>query len=293
MQLKHKSSKRKLGIIAGGGDLPLQAIRHCEKTERPFFVIALEGQALGSLVDQTIPHMWCRLGAVGKMMDTLKHEKVEDIVLIGSVKRPSFLDLRPDLYAAKLLARLGTKTLGDNDLLSFLVKEIESQGFCVQGIEDILPKEALLLPEGSLGINRPAENMWRDIHKGIEIARLLGTADVGQSVIMADGLCLGVEALEGTDALIKRCSILHKERVTSQEEGGVLIKLCKPDQELRVDLPTVGLTTLKNIKTAGFKGIIAEAQKTLLVDAEACRLFADKNDLFVFGIKSITQGKSF
>lgn len=292
MSLNPEVQKQKLGLIAGGGHHPYQVIKHCLKIGRPFFVVGLEGQALPDLMDENIPHIWCRLGALGKMIETLKHEKVEDVVLIGSVKRPSFLDLRPDFYTAKLLARLSTKVLGDDALLSFLIKELEVQGFCVSGIGEVLSSQDLFLPLGPLGSHVPLEDMWKDIHHGIDIARLLGAVDVGQSIIMDQGLCLGVEAIEGTDALIKRCAGIRQERLLSQDPSGMLIKMCKPGQETRVDLPTIGLQTLENLKSAGFKGVVAEAHKTLLVDRDACRAFADKNNLFVIGVHSVIQGKT-
>ena len=291
MPFNFEIPQKKLGLIAGGGTLPYQVIKHCLEIGRPFFVIGLEGQALPNLMDQNIPHIWCRLGALGLMVETLKYEKVEDVVLIGSVKRPSFLDLRPDFYTTKLLVRLGTKAWGDDALLSFLIKELEAQGFSVCGIDDILPKDDLLLPPGLLGVHRPSEDMWKDIRRGLDIVRLLGEADVGQAVILDQGLCLGVEAIEGTDALIKRCADLRSDRLMFKGPSGILIKMSKPGQELRADLPTLGLNTLKNLKTFGFKGVVGEAHKTLLVNREDCLAFADANDLFVLGIEAVTKGE--
>ena len=273
----------KLGLIAGGGDLPFQVIEHCLKIGRPLFVIGIEGQSSPDLFQEKIPHVWCRLGALGKMMKAFRSENVQDVVLIGSIKRPSFLDLRPDFYGAKLVARLGIKALGDDALLSFLVKEIENQGFSVKGIEEVLPAESILLPKGTLGKRGVPSDLLEDMNFGIEVARLLGKADVGQAVIVDQGIVLGVEASEGTDALIKRCGDLKKERPRSSKASGLLVKLCKPQQEGKVDLPTLGLRTLENLRDHGFLGVVAEAHKTLLIHQKACQKFADKEGLFIFG----------
>ncbi len=273
----------KLGLIAGGGDLPLQVIAHCLKIGRPIFGIGIEGQSAPDLFEGKIPHVWCRLGALGKMVKTLLAEDVRDIVLIGAIKRPSFRELRPDFYGAKLVARLGIKALGDDALLSFLVRELESHGFSVKGIEEVLPAENILLQKGPLGKREVPDFLLEDMKLGIKVARLLGRADVGQSVIIDQGLVLGVEAIEGTDALIERCGKLKKERFQSLKPSGLLVKLCKPQQEGKVDLPTLGLKTLENLLATGFLGVVAEAEKTLLIDQKACQKFVDKEGLFVFG----------
>ncbi|MBS0185434.1 MAG: UDP-2,3-diacylglucosamine diphosphatase LpxI [Proteobacteria bacterium] len=273
----------KLGLIAGGGDLPLQVIEQCLKIGRPIFGIGFEGQTASDLFQGKIPHFWCRLGALGKMLQALRSENVQEVVLIGSIQRPSFKELRPDFYTAKLMTRLGMKALGDDALLSFLVQELENEGFSVKRIEEILPAENILLPRGPLGKNTIPSFLLEDMALGIKVARLLGSADVGQSVIIDQGLVLGVEAIEGTDALIKRCGDLKKERFERGMPSGLLVKLCKPQQDEKVDLPTLGLKTLENLRAQGFLGVVAEASKTLLIHQKVCQEFADKAGLFVFG----------
>lgn len=273
----------KLGLIAGGGDLPFQVIMHCLKIGRPLFGIGIEGHTDPLLFSQNISHIWCRLGALGKMMEALRQAEVKDIVLIGSIKRPSFFEIRPDFYTAKLLARLGTRSLGDDALLSFLIQELESEGFSVKGIEDILPFQDVLLKAGPLGKIPFPEEFLEERERGINAARLLGQADVGQSLIIDQGLILGVEGIEGTDSLIKRCGILKKERFSFSKRSGFLVKFSKPQQEDRVDLPTLGPQTLEALDHAGFLGVVGEAHKTLLIHQKKCQKIADEKGLFVVG----------
>ena len=273
-----------LGILAGHGDLVQSIIQTCIQEKRPYFIIAFEGQTDPALV-QSHPHAWHRLGGLGDVLRTLKSKDIQDIVMIGGIQRPSLFDLSPDLYTAKLLARIGLKGIGDDGLLRFLVEELEKEGFCVKGIQDIMGGDRILLPAGALGVFLPEDLSLRsDIRLGIRIARTLGALDVGQSVMVDQGLVLGVEAIEGTDSLIERASHLKKLRLPNASSSGVLVKLCKPEQERRVDLPTLGVTTLKLLKDGGFKGVVGEASKTLLVDKEEMKVYADKEALFIWGM---------
>ena len=278
-----KESFSKLGLIAGGGDIPFQVIEHCLKKGRALFGIGFKGQTSENLFNAQIPHEWFRLGEIGKILDALKRENVTEIVMIGNIKRPSFFELRPDLYTAKLLTRIGFKSLGDNELLSFLVQELEEQGFKIKGLQDVLPPHDVLLGTGFLGKHSFSKDLLDDIRRGIDVASLLGQADVGQSVIVDQGLVLGVEGIEVTDELIHRCGLLKKTHLMSESPSGVLVKWCKPQQEKRVDLPTLGLKTLENLERNHFLGVVAQAHNTLIVEPAMCTDFADQKNLFIYG----------
>lgn len=268
---------RKLGIVAGGGALPGSLIKACQKEGRPFFVLALKGHADPALLPDGIPMKWMRMGAVGFGFAEMKRQGAQDIVLIGNVRRPSLMELRPDLRGLKFFAKAGVKALGDDGLLRAVINEIEADGFKIVGADTIIP--SLLADSGIFGQVVPTSADWEDIEKGIQTVQILGAADVGQAVIVQQGIVLSVEAIEGTAALIRRTGALKREG-----GGGVLVKMAKPKQERRVDLPTIGPQTVKDVYEAGLKGIAVEAGAILMADAEACVKLADKLGIFIVGI---------
>ena len=270
---------KKLGIIAGSGALPHALIEACERMKRPFFVLGLKGQANPKEFDKALPMVWIRLGAVGKAFRLMKKEGVEEVVMIGAVKRPSFVGLFPDLRGMKAIAHLKKKSLGDDGLLRGIAKEIESEGFKVVGIDEILPH--LLAKEGVYTWTVPLPKDQSDIKRGIEVAKLLGKVDVGQSVIVQQGLVLAVEGIEGTDALIRRSADLKR-----RGGGGVLVKMTKPQQDRRMDLPTIGPQTVQAVKNAGFSGIAVQAGGVLISQSEQTVKLANQLGLFIVGVKA-------
>src|SRR5258708_37506784 len=240
-----------LGIIAGSGGLPRRVIDSCRTAGREVFVLALEGAAERSTVEG-VPRAWCRIGGAATGLDLLRAHAVGELVLAGGVHRPSLASLRPDWRAAKFFARVGYRALGDDGLLSAIVKEVEAEGFRVRGAHQLLE---LLMPEGALGAHIPDSDAQADIERGVRVARTLGALDIGQGVVVQQGLVLGVEAIEGTDALLRRCIELRREGA-----GGVLVKVEKPEQERRMDLPTIGPDTVTAAKEAGLRGIAVAAR---------------------------------
>jgi len=270
------SAPPKLGILAGGGDLPLRLAAACQAGGREYFMIAFEKQADGDrLADH--PHAWSRLGAVGKTFKLLREAGCEEVVLAGKVHRPALRSLRPDARGAALLAKFARVGLNDEVVLSTVVSVFEEAGFRVVGPHQVMGE--LLAPEGPLGALEPDGDDRRDIDYGVRVVRALGAVDVGQAAVVAEGVVLGVEALEGTDALVERCAALQRGR-----RGGVLVKLKKPDQDRRLDLPTIGVTTVETAARAGLRGIAVEAGNTLVIDHDAVAGAADRARLFVVGI---------
>lgn len=269
-------SQPKLGIIAGGGPLPGRLIEACKASGREIFVVALKGHADPEAIGDA-PQIWTRLGAVGKAEKAIREAGVREVVMIGPVRRPSIREIRPDLRAAEFLFKVGMKALGDDSLLSAIVEEFENSGFKVIGAHTILPE--LLAPEGVWGEHGPDERAQTDIARGIEVAKGIGALDVGQSVVVQQGIVLGVEAVEGTDALIRRCGPLHR-----RGPGGVLVKMTKPEQDWRVDLPTIGTQTVAEAARAKLRGIAVQAGGTIVVDRPQVVEEANRRGLFVMGV---------
>ena len=167
----------KLGILAGGGKLPGLVIQACRESERPFFVIAFEGQTPPRTVAGH-PHAWVRLGAAGKAIDLLREAGVKELVMAGAIRRPSIAALMPDAWGTRFLAKTGAMSLGDDGLLSSLIRELErNEGFRVIGPDTLLPQ--LLAPLGVYGAERPDERALGDIEEGIRVARGRGRRRLG------------------------------------------------------------------------------------------------------------------
>ena len=271
-------TERKLGIVAGGGDIPRQLIEQCLAKGKDFFVLAIEGNADKNLINQeNIPHQWIRIGQAGTGFKRFAEEKVQDVVMIGTIKRPSFFDLVPDMRTTAFFAKIGMKALGDDGILRALVKELESEGLYVKGIHEVMPE--ILIPSGILGKVTPTKQALEDIRRGVEVALALGRLDVGQAVVVQQGLVLGVEGIEGTGELIRRCKEYKRKG-----EGGVLVKIRKPQQDMRIDLPTIGDKTVLAAKEAGLQGIALHAGNGLIVNQKETIRLADKYGIFVMGI---------
>ena len=267
----------KLGILAGGGVLPARLIAACRSLGRDFFVLAFEGQTDRATVAD-VPHAWVRLGAAGRAIELLRAAGVEELVMAGAIRRPSWAMLRPDQRAARVLAKAGFRWFGDDGLLKAIIDILErEEGFRVIEARSLLMD--LTVGHGPLGRKRPSPEDEKDIARGIEVAQQLGRVDVGQAVVVCDGVVLGVEAAEGTDSLIERCRALK-----GPGTGGVLVKVLKPQQEHRADPPAIGPETVRRAAIAGLHGIAVQAGGALVIDAQAVAQAADAADLFVVGI---------
>lgn len=270
-------SSEKLGILAGRGTLPLRIVAHCRQTGRPFFVVAFEDQAAPDSFEG-LPHAWVRLGAAGTALEELHSNGVREVVFAGGIKRPSLVALRPDARALKFFASIGRGALGDDGLLRAVVRALEEEeGLRVVGIDQVIG--GLTVAPGTLGRHKPDDEARQDVERGMAVLAALAPCDVGQAVVVQDGLVLGIEAVEGTDALLARCAGLRRDG-----KGGVLVKLAKAGQETRVDLPTIGPETVRGAAAAGLRGIAIQAGRGLVVDREEVVAQADTAGLFVIAL---------
>lgn len=266
-----------LGIIAGSGELPRQILRACAHMGRAAFTIGFENIT----EDETLrhgPHAKVHLGKVGAAIKKLKAQGVAEVLLAGRVGRPTLSALKMDFTGMKLLHALSKlDSHGDDKVFSTIIGFLEKQGFAVVGAEDVL--QSLLIPKGTLGAVSPDAIAARDIDMGMKAALAIGSLDIGQAVIVQQGTILGVEAAEGTDQLIARCKAYQAEGV-----GGVLVKMKKPQQDARVDLPSIGTHTIENAYMNGLRGIAVQAGATLVINRDAVIQRADELGLFVVGV---------
>lgn len=267
---------QKLGIIAGRGELPARLLAVCDQKKIEVFIVAFAGQTDPSILEGRA-HVISRIGAAGQIIKTLQNHNIKDIVMIGGLRRPSLSELRPDSKTAGFFARVGLKALGDDGLLRAVRAELEKDGFTLHAIQEFA--EELLTRPGILGKRKPSKDDKADIPRGIEILRQTAPLDIGQSIIIQQGIVLGLEAAEGTDDLIKRCYAYQRKG-----KGGVLVKLCKEGQDTSLDLPTIGPETVTLAAQNGLQGIVIEAGRSLMLDAEETIQRADKEGLFLWGV---------
>jgi UDP-2,3-diacylglucosamine hydrolase len=267
---------RNLGIIAGGGTLPRRIAEAHANAGGGVFIIAFIGITPDETVDG-IDHAWVKLGRIQDTMDAMIGAGVEDVVMAGPIKRPSLSSLDLDGRGAKLIFQAGRKAFGDDGLLSVIVKDIESDGLRVIAVDDVLG--GVLAPAGPIVGPDPDDAARSDIERGIQVLRHLGPVDVGQSIAVQEGLVLAIEAVEGTDAMIARAGPLRRDG-----PGPILVKISKPGQERRADMPTIGPDTIRNARAAGFRGVAIEAGATLLLDVDVVRGVAGEGDFFVVGV---------
>jgi DUF1009 family protein len=276
---------RKLGIIAGGGPLPGQVAQAAMASGRDVFIIGLEGFASPEVL-RPFAHKFFRLGALGAIHQTLRDEACLDLVMIGPVKRPSILSLRPDLEGTRLLARVGKAAFsGDDGLLSAIVRIMNEEGFTVLGAHEIMTD--MLAPAGVLTTCAPDAEALADIDRGVAALKLIGLADIGQACVVQQGIILAVEAVEGTDAMLSRIPAVHRPG-----PAGVLVKIAKPGQEKRADMPTVGVATITHAASAGLRGIAYEAGATILANRVQMIAAAEDAGLFLVGIDAASGPES-
>lgn len=270
-----------LGIIAGGGELPLAVALSVRQSGREVFILGLRGWADPGI--ENYSHAWVALGEMRKMLDLLRAHHCRDVLLCGRVARPRFSDLKLDAKSIGLLPKIvAAARRGDDALLKFVVETIEKDGFRAVGVGEVAP--GLLAREGLLGRVAPTSEDMNDIGIGARVVRRLGELDVGQAAAICGGLVLAVEAAEGTDAMIARIANLPEAiRGTPSAPKGVLVKALKPRQDGKTDLPVIGIETVRCVKAAGLAGIAVEASGTLVVDAPGVIRAADEAGLFLFG----------
>lgn len=262
-----------LAIVAGAGPLPRRLIAACRDRGIPVLVLAFEGQTDRQTPDG-VPHLWSRLGTAGSVVDRLVRDGIRRVVLAGNFRRPGLSELRPDWATARLLPRLGLGSLGDDAVMRRIESILSEKGIRVIGVQDVLCED--LATPGRLTRAEPDAVARADLDRARAVARAIGRLDAGQGAVVQQGVVLAVEAAEGTDAMLRRCADLRREG-----PGGVLVKARKPQQDDRLDLPTIGPATVAAAAAAGLRGIAVEAAGALIVDRAAVAAAADRLGLFV------------
>lgn len=261
----------KLGIIAGRGDLPKSLYQSVSDA----FVIGIKGFCTPDWADDSTV---IAIAKVGAMVKALKTAGVDTVVLAGAVERPSFTGLIPDVLGVKLISKLRHSTGGDDAILRIIVTFLQDQDFQVASVEDILGQQSI--PPQVLTRATPNESQMMDITKGFDILSHQSHLDIGQGVVVQEKIVLAIEAIEGTDAMIARAGRLQR----SQLYGAILIKSLKNTQSRDIDLPTVGVDTVKSLVEHGFSGLAISADGVIVLNMDDMIAEANRHGMFIIAV---------
>ncbi|HTP52623.1 MAG TPA: UDP-2,3-diacylglucosamine diphosphatase LpxI [Anaeromyxobacteraceae bacterium] len=264
-----------IGLIAGGGRFPILFAESARRAGHRVVAAAHVNQtdpSLEKLVDECV---WVKLGQFGKVLGALQAAGAHEVVMLGSIAKARFFrDAWLDGLGLQVMAQVAVRS--DDNLLRTIARGLEERGLPV--IDPTPYLQDRLAPEGVLGKHTPSEEEWADARYGLELARAIGQLDLGQTVVVKERVALAVEALEGTDACIRRGGELSKE-------GAVVVKAVKPRQDRRFDLPAVGPDTVDAMRESRCRVLAVEAGATLVMDLEEMVRRADKARIALAGVR--------
>jgi DUF1009 family protein len=249
---------KKIGLIAGNGTFPIAFARAAKQKGMQVIAVAHEGETLPELAQWVDDIFWIKVGQLGKLISIFKEQGVKDALMAGGIKKTRlFGGGMPDLRAVALLAKMVYKK--DDSILRAVADELESEGITIR--ESTLYLDSILASPGVLTKRKPTKDEQKDIDFGWQMAKEIGKLDIGQTVLVKDQAVLAVEAIEGTDEAIRRGGLLCGQ-------GAVVVKVCKPQQDLRFDLPAIGTQTIQTMKQVKAACLAIEAGKTIIIDRE-------------------------
>jgi DUF1009 family protein len=261
----------KIGLIAGSGKFPLLIAESAKRKGLEVIAVAHKGETMPELADKVDEITWIGLGQFGHLLSTFKSRDVHHALMAGAINKTKvFANVRPDLKGLEVIGKV--LIFHDDDILRAVARELEREGINVVSSTDYLPE--LLVPSGILTKRKPNKEEMDDIEFGWMIAKELGRLDIGHCVVVRKKTVLAVEAIEGTDKTILRGGALATK-------DGVVIKVCKPNQDLRFDLPAVGISTVEVMSKVNASVLAIEAGKTLVFDREEMIQLANNNGIAI------------
>ncbi len=271
-----KQLDNNIGIIAGQGSLPKQIVNGLIDHGMKPYVAALKGIAEKN-VAEGVDAIWGNVTAVGKIIGFFRDNNVKQLVLAGGMKRPSFSSLIPDGTGLKLLNRLRKlDEAGDGKMFDEIISFLEENGFEVLCVDEVVPE--MVTAQGVMGEVSPSKNNMNDVEYGKYIAEEVGRLDIGQSIIVQNRVTLGVEGIDGTDALLTRYGPLQFDG-----HGAILVKIRKPKQDRRIDLPAIGPRTIELLHEFRYKGVALKAGDSLIIEREQTLARAKELGIFIYG----------
>lgn len=277
----------KLGLIAGNGTFPLLVLDAARAQGNEVVVAAIKEEASPEIERHGAARVyWMSLGELSKLIDTFQQEGVTRAIMAGQVKHKQiFSSIKPDWRLAKVLLSLGTRNT--DSLIGAVAKVLADEGITLENSTSLL--EPLLAREGVLTRRPPTEDELRNIEYGRAVALHLAQYDIGQTVVVAGAACVAVEAMEGTDATIARAGLLMTELAGEASTLGrelTVVKVAKPNQDMRFDVPVVGVRTIEVMQQAGATCLAVDGGKCLFLDGERVIEAADRAGIAIFSRRS-------
>lgn len=265
----------KIGLIAGSGQLPIEFAKSASKNGNEVYIFAIKSSADRD-IQQYGKTFWFSFGEAQKLIDTIKENQIKNLVMLGKIEHSSILFhfYKLDKRAKDFLAKITDKRA--KSILQGIIQELEAEGFCF--IDPTPYLKNLLVEEGIIGNIKPDDKIMQDIKFGMYIAKEVANLDIGQTIVVKDGVVIAVEGIEGTD----RCILRSKELCGI---GSTVCKAARKNQDMRYDVPVIGLKTLESLKKAGARALAVEAGKTYLLDKEKFIKKADEYNIAVIGVK--------
>ncbi len=268
-------TKKRIGLIAGNGQFPLLFSKRAQAKGFCLYVAAYVNEADTRLADYAEAIEWLHLGQIKRLIKFFRRNKVEDALMIGGIRKTRmFSDVRPDTKAIRLIA--GMKNTHDDGVLRAFAGALEKEGIRIRESTFLMPE--LLAEKGCWTRRRPSRSENADIEMGWELAKQIGRLDIGQCVVVGGGSVLAVEAIDGTDATILRGGALGRG-------NAVVIKVCKPNQDMRFDIPAIGVQTIKTMQTAGAGVLAVEADRAVVFDREEMIDLADRANIAIVALE--------
>ena len=269
LMLEHKQ-----GLLAGAGTLPVKMAQYAKENGFEVICISFSKDNLSQLKKYCSKVYSCHPGEINRIEKILKDEEIKQATFLGKVNKSVLLQLyKFDSRAIEILKTI--KRLNDDEVMLVIVNEFEKAGITV--LDQTIFIKNLMIPAGVLGKHKPTKEQMEDVNYGFWLAKEMGKVDVGQSVVIKDKMAMAVEAIEGTDKCIIRGSKLAKR-------GAAVVKVSKPKQDKRFDIPTVGLKTLRTMKKYKANLLAVEANETIIVDQEKVIKYADANKIVLMAV---------
>lgn len=273
--MTEKHTDKKIALVAGALDLPFFTRDALRRAGWDVFVIGLK-----NFVDMRLnPDMVIRLGGAGRAARAVRRQGIKKVVFVGSLGHPNLSDLRPDFWTLRILLKVIKHQRGYDSMAVAFNKVLEGQGFEVVAAQDLVP-ELTFQVAGVQTKKKPTASDEKNIARAIEVSHLIGAADIGASVVV-DKHVLGVEAAEGTACMLER---VVQMRTKVKRPSGVFAKMTKPNQDLRIDIPAIGVDTVNAVAAAHLRGIVVNTKTCFVVDKENVIKQADKSGIFILAL---------
>jgi DUF1009 family protein len=275
MKQNKKTNDKKIALVAGALQLPFFTRDALRRAGWDVFVIGIK-----NFVDMKLePDLVVRLGGAGRAVRAMRRRGINKMTFVGAIGHPNLYDIRPDLWSLGALLSIMKHQRGYDSMATALNKVLEKRGFTVLAAQDLAP-ELTFETAGIQTKTKPTKSDMADLERAVDVSHTIGAADIGASVVV-DKQVIAVEAAEGTARMLERVVEMRKNR---RRSGGVFAKMTKPGQDLRIDIPAIGVDTVNAVAAAHLRGIIVNAKTCFVIDKDAVIAAANRAKIFIMAV---------